>query len=82
MTRAMVQAWIPARRANPKATRTPTTTPSTRCRPRDTDSHTVTWTVRSAASGANTGILLPSRSAAKNHDSPAARAVLPACSMG
>ena len=78
ITSAIDQAWIPATWAKAPATSTPTITPATCWRPRDTDCQTVTWTVSTAASGANTGIWLPRRSAATNQETPDAIAVFAA----
>lgn len=78
MTSAIDQAWIPATWAKAPATTTPTITPATRWRPRDTDCQTVTCTVSTAASGAKTGIWLPRRSAATSQEMPEATAVFAA----
>ena len=78
MMMAMLQPFGARTRLTASAAATPTTTPATRWKARESESYTVGWTIRSTASGAKYGRLCGSAARAATQARPAAIAVFAA----
>ena len=78
MMMPMLQALGARTRLTASAAVTPTTTPATRWKARESESYTVGWTTRSTASGAKYGRLWGSAARAATQATPAAIAVFAA----